>query len=708
MAASAVADAAASAAAVLAPDDDTKARADYEKWIESEASKASWDDEEERQKLEDNPASADWKGRLGYGPSIDISRSGLEAIAARQRRAEFEEEQKQRERENLARKRRRKDDGDDEEQDKRGKEDQKTQASSECERLLSQFARRCKKRARQKTKENMLYSSLSELALQVRNTGQVNGIEDGEEDGQDAPGDDDDEPITEGEKRYEKLNKVIDDIYRVSGHKREAAQMEFINAFKMACAPIVYGERDWATGKARFFKRHGITKTQRLVCCVAPRRFGKTVGVAIFTLAMILVVPRLPIIIFATNKRTATSIIQMQNQWLSQLPLGRERKCHALSYIKVIPEEAVPNCRTNADRQVHPDASGIWPMPASKNGTRGVTAKIVIMEEAAYIDPVIWEMICIPLLGVSGTVLLGISTPSSQDNFYGGLISRKNKTTGEDLFHLVLIGMSCEDCRSRGIAAHCSHMRHMLPAWKDSEGQKLLFDVMSEQAYRQEAQGEQMKDRIPCFKAHDVDALWRRKRKRIIGEHGVVFIAVDPSGGSGAVAGGGSEVAMTAFVYDDHDNIVVSTHTHTRASARSHHIPLQRRYHKVLDRDIRGRRNVLTVTGSSSSRPLIRCDSGRCGRCSGSGSDRLASRLRDAYAIGMPDGRSVKEGMELDIQIHDEELPRGRFARLLQVPYRVLEVGDEAERNQDAVPFVGLVRVSDIDFTEVLAGVPGQ
>jgi hypothetical protein len=420
---------------------------------------------------------------------------------------------------------------------------------------------------------------------------------------------------------------------------------------------------------------------------------------------MILVVPRLPIIIFATNKRTATSIVQMQNQWLSMLPMGPQRKCRALSYIKVVPEEAVlrGECRTDAERQVHPDASGIWPMPASKNGTRGVTAKIVIMEEAAYIDPMIWEMICMPLLGVTGTVLLGISTPSSQDNFYAGLISRKRKDTGEDLFFLVLIGMACEDCRARGIASHCAHMRHMLPAWKDSEGQKLLFDVLSESAYRQEAQGEQMKDRVPCFKPHEVDALWKRKRKRIIGEHGVVFIAVDPSGGSGAVAGGGSEVAMTAFVYDEHDNAVVRTFSSTLThSHTSQLIPQESGRHKVHHRKIFRSRNFFATRGTG---VLLFVTAAASSSFSFTG---LVSRIRHTHSLGLSHRIHVKQAMELDVQNLNESFPHCRRRGLLQVPDSVLKVGNEPQSEKYAEPLSGLVRVFFIVLGQLFTGVACQ
>lgn len=544
------------------PDEEEQKARSTEAWTDSASAKKLWEDQVESAGSA-NAFTMDWKGQRAWGADLNISRSDLEAMLARQRKAAFDEVKRNKDAEDLIRQRRR--DG------RKGQ----TKNDPMCKSLLKEFARSFRNKARKKMNECELISSTRDISLQLREKKPVAVSDDvkGEDEDEDADEDDgendtdDDEPQSEGEKRWEKFGQVIDQLFTIADKKREAGQMQFIEAFKKAVPHLVYGESDWELGKARFFRRHGLAKLQKLVCCVAPRRFGKTVAVAIFTLALVLVVKRLPIIIFATNKRTATTIVQMQNTWLSAFPGGEDRKCRALSYIKLVPEDA--QCRTDAQRQVHPDASGIWPMPASKNGTRGVTARVVIMEEAAYIDPMIWQMICMPLMGVKGSVLLGISTPSGQDNFYAGIISRKDKDGG-DLFALVLIGMSCEDCRARGIGAHCAHMKHMLPAWKDPDGQKLLMDVMDENAFRQEAQGEQLSDKQPCFRPYEVAALWRRKRKRITGDNGVIFIGVDPCGGSGgAIAGRGSEVAMVALVYDEQDNIVVCT-TASPSTPRKH------------------------------------------------------------------------------------------------------------------------------------------
>ncbi len=383
---------------------------------------------------------------------------------------------------------------------------------------------------------------------------------DDDDEDSDLEEDEDDEPTCDGERRFKKLKETIDMIFQISGLRKEASTMMFIETFMNASAHLVYGEADWETHKAKFFRKNRMTRLARMVCIVAPRRFGKTIAIAIFALAMVLTVPSLPIAIFSTNQRTAQWITKQCARWLSQFPRGNERTCTvSTNLIAVISEEAISECRTASERRNHPSISQIIPMPGTVDGSRGIGGKILIMEEASFVPPKVWELVCLPLLGVRGAVMLGISTPSGKaDNFYGGLISRLGDGSNP-AFILKLIGLSCDFCRANNRAAQCTHESHWLPVWKDEEGQKLLKQLLSDNAFRQEAQGEQLKESIPCFKAWEVDAVWRKERRKITGENGIVFLSVDPSGGGGAGMGGrGSETAMMAFVYDQHDDIVAS------------------------------------------------------------------------------------------------------------------------------------------------------
>lgn len=66
-------------------------------------------------------------------------------------------------------------------------------------------------------------------------------------------------------------------------------------------------------------------------------------------------------------------------------------------------------------------------------GLRGTTADVVIMEEAAYINPQVFYQVIVPLMGVGGTAILGISTPDNEFNYYSNLVDLKDNY-GENIF----------------------------------------------------------------------------------------------------------------------------------------------------------------------------------------------------------------------------------------------------------------------------------
>ena len=97
-------------------------------------------------------------------------------------------------------------------------------------------------------------------------------------------------------------------------------------------------------------------------------------------------------------------------------------------------------------------------------GLRGVTANVIIMEEAAFIEPALFNEVIVPLLGVEGTAVLAITTPEQDlDNYFTILMDLKDPETDEDLFKTIRLGLACEACVAAGKGAECTHMAHLAP-----------------------------------------------------------------------------------------------------------------------------------------------------------------------------------------------------------------------------------------------------
>jgi hypothetical protein len=177
-------------------------------------------------------------------------------------------------------------------------------------------------------------------------------------------------------------------------------------------------------------------------------------------------------------------------------------------------------------------------------GLKGVGAKVVLLEEASRLEPAVFSEVIVPLLGVTGTSLLAISTPLSDDsNFFNELLTM-TKPNGRPFFQQFRIELMCEMCRTAN-KTDCPHMTHLLPSWKSSERQELVKTMMGSSAlFAQEALGIPMMKQANALGARDVDAFLARRRDIGNTSGGCVFIALDPAGG------GKNETAIVSLWWD--------------------------------------------------------------------------------------------------------------------------------------------------------------
>jgi hypothetical protein len=95
--------------------------------------------------------------------------------------------------------------------------------------------------------------------------------------------------------------------------------------------------------------------------------------------------------------------------------------------------------------------------------TKGTGGDVIILEEAAYIDPGFFYETVAPLLIMGNTSLLAISTLTSEINFYTRLLRMRDKLTGLPMFVSLSIELACRACIDAGKAADCVHKLHLVP-----------------------------------------------------------------------------------------------------------------------------------------------------------------------------------------------------------------------------------------------------
>jgi hypothetical protein len=165
---------------------------------------------------------------------------------------------------------------------------------------------------------------------------------------------------------------------------------------------------------------------------------------------------------------------------------------------------------------------------------------VVILEEGAFAESSLYFEVLAPLTVVNNTVLLGISSPQSEDNYWSRLTNLKNNE-GVPVFKNVNVKMACDACIAANKAADCIHKLSSLPYWKDAVKQKQLELIMSSDPdlYLRENFGLVTTDKIYYFSSKMVMDFLSNPRWESNAKIDKVYVSIDPSGG-----GSGSNFAI--------------------------------------------------------------------------------------------------------------------------------------------------------------------
>ena len=174
-------------------------------------------------------------------------------------------------------------------------------------------------------------------------------------------------------------------------------------------------------------------------------------------------------------------------------------------------------------------------------GLKGVTAKVIILEEASRLDTDVFFEVVVPLLGVANTALLGISTPMGEDDYYAQLTKLKDENE-RPLFKSLSIELCCPACRAKdATATQCVHRIDMLPEWKSEGRHEKVKRIMASvpELYMREALGVVASEKYGVFSSSQTSKL----AGSLSGLKGTttniekssseypIFAVVDPTGG---------------------------------------------------------------------------------------------------------------------------------------------------------------------------------
>ena len=169
---------------------------------------------------------------------------------------------------------------------------------------------------------------------------------------------------------------------------------------------------------------------------------------------------------------------------------------------------------------------------------------MLILEEAAYVDPGFFYETVAPLTIVGTTTLLAISTLTSEINFYTRLIKMRDKSTGLPIFISISIKLACDKCTEEGKSTECVHLLHLVPRWQNSERHLRLKTIMQDRPdlIQSELAGVAFDSLQQAFRPKDVDKAFEAQHRKAIMDESI-YIMIDPAAG-----GPQSDYAILSFV----------------------------------------------------------------------------------------------------------------------------------------------------------------
>lgn len=250
------------------------------------------------------------------------------------------------------------------------------------------------------------------------------------------------------------------------GMEFEDKQREFHALMLGAILPRLFGD-DWSANRQEILTRLGIENAHPRVALSMPRSGGKTVSVATFIAAVLYAMynQRMKVVCFS---------VQQKQSWLMQ----RE----VYTYIcRITDENGNPSYGRNAAKMSadgitmsmssghytnDPDASVFMPLSGNPLGGRGMQPDLLILEEAAFIRPIIYEQVVVPMFVHNRRAVIAISSPDRSGGIFASLFNMKFKD-GTPIFISLKLENICGVCLRNRLMS-CKHVIQVAPPWKDS------------------------------------------------------------------------------------------------------------------------------------------------------------------------------------------------------------------------------------------------
>ena len=177
---------------------------------------------------------------------------------------------------------------------------------------------------------------------------------------------------------------------------------------------------------------------------------------------------------------------------------------------------------------------------------------IIVIDEAAHISLDLFYETIVPILELTNTALLAISTPLDEFNYYSKLVEQKDEN-GDPFFKTIKAGRVCDDCMRLPYdqMIKCDHVPDGAH-WKNPhklKRLKVLYEGDEARAAR-ELGGIPASDFTACFQKPDIEKLYTNPHITTTRMPDCLYLTVDPNGG------GASDMGCASGYFDGNDLVV--------------------------------------------------------------------------------------------------------------------------------------------------------
>jgi hypothetical protein len=330
--------------------------------------------------------------------------------------------------------------------------------------------------------------------------------------------------LCKGDLQLKLLYKTLARFDTETEFVRSIQQKQFHDLFIAASIRNIY-KKDFVKSYKQILTNNPQFKNDlnQNVIVTCPRRFGKTMSVAMFIAAYLLTIDEAEIAVFSPSKRQSLMLLEQVEKFIHLLKSSSRISTRNS-------EKLFVNANDNSSSILNIRKSFYY--PAVISSLKGVSAKTLILEEMAMLPGQVFYEVILPLMQLSETYMIGISTIKDESNFMSRYIKQKDEH-GQQFFRVFQFYGACLECRNAGLAFQCNHMDHLKPTWHSSNKVKRIKILMEgqQELANQELSGVSSAKNKNAFDVKDIRSLFDKNAVKLHEAMQFLFIAVDPSGG---------------------------------------------------------------------------------------------------------------------------------------------------------------------------------